>query len=232
MDQATTCRHGDIIHAIRQTAGRGRFNRKWYSPSDRELTFSIVVRDAQLNPQSTTLLGPAAALAIRTMLQDHAIAAEVKWPNDVLSAGSKIAGILAERDLRTETIVVGMGINVNLQEDELSGMSLPYVATSMLARTGQAQDPDAVLQNLLTHLDTTMSAALSGNRAELRQQWERHDALKGCHVRVATPDGIFDGTYAGMTDAGALRLKLPTGQEQILFSGDVAAFQIRNRFNT
>ena len=108
---------GVVVFAESQTKGRGRLGRRWISPSRKGLWFSLLLRP-KLRPQETTQLTVAAATALRRAIEAQTgLKAEIKWPNDILINGKKVAGILTELSAeldRVKHIILGIGVDVNL----------------------------------------------------------------------------------------------------------------------
>jgi BirA family biotin operon repressor/biotin-[acetyl-CoA-carboxylase] ligase len=150
---------GAVAVAEEQTAGRGRLGRPWYAPAGKALLLSINLRpsvDDRRLPELTVVAGLAAADAIA---ETTGIRPDVQFPNDLLIDGRKVAGILAEA--RDGRVVLGVGINANLTQDELpTGLDKP--ATSLLVETGAAVDRAAVLATLLARLEERYDAWLAG----------------------------------------------------------------------
>ena len=131
--------HGDVFTAREQTAGRGRLGHKWYARAGENLTFSVVLSVADLPLEQVMTLPLVVGLAVRRVT-----GGAVKWPNDVLVDGRKIAGILCER--HGDNVICGVGVNVNQTafEPEIAAR-----ATSLKLVRGAPQDLDAVLNALL-----------------------------------------------------------------------------------
>jgi BirA family biotin operon repressor/biotin-[acetyl-CoA-carboxylase] ligase len=141
---------GAVALTDEQTEGRGRLGRTWHSPPGVSLLFSIVleppVKTARL-PELTLVAGQASAAAIATVA---GVTPEVKLPNDILISGHKVAGILAEA--REGRIVLGIGVNVNVAEDDLPS-EVDRPATSLLVETGHEVDRAELLLELLERLE-------------------------------------------------------------------------------
>jgi BirA family biotin operon repressor/biotin-[acetyl-CoA-carboxylase] ligase len=164
-------------------------------------------------------IGQLAALAIRESLNVFGIAAGLKWPNDVLVNGKKIAGILAERDSDTGTVVLGVGLNVNITLADLRGAELDKVATSMLLEKESSFDIGDVRTQVISSLESEIMQAAES--ASLVDRWAEYDCLTGCIVTVSSGDHVICGRYLGVDAQGRLRLKEEEGSELALWSGDV-----------
>src|SRR5208283_4121751 len=127
-------KEGVVVFAESQTRGRGRLGRKWISPAHKGLWFSILLRP-ELRPQETTQLTVASATALRRAIQSETgLKPEIKWPNDILVGGKKVAGILTELSAeldRVHHITLGIGVDVNVTAAELPAEIRP-IATSLM----------------------------------------------------------------------------------------------------
>src|SRR5258706_11021742 len=132
-------KEGVVIFAESQTRGRGRLGRKWISPEHKGLWFSVLLRP-DLRPQEATQLTVASATALRRAIEaETGLKPEIKWPNDILIGGKKVAGILTEMGAevdRVKHIILGIGVDVNLDADELPA-DLLQTATSLKIETGE-----------------------------------------------------------------------------------------------
>jgi len=190
--------HGTLVTAAGQTAGHGRQGRAWVTPAGRALACSLVLRDPpRLLPMIAALAGAEVAEALDAARRPAAI----KWPNDVLLDSRKVAGILAEGRPQEGWIVLGVGINVALELDDLPP-ELRELATSLGAAPA---DVERALALLLA----------------ARQRWlaayRARDALAG--QEIAWSDGR--GTALGVADDGRLRVRDADGEERLLDAGEV-----------
>ena len=192
--------HGTLVTAGEQSAGRGRQGRTWVAPPGRALLMSVVVRDP---PPMLPLI---AAVAVADVCGREA---QIKWPNDVLLDGRKVAGILVEGRPQEGWAVLGIGLNVAVSPDDLPE-DLRDRATG-LGR--EPSDLDAVLADLLNVLDRRL---LEGPATTL-DAWRRRDALAG---REITWNG-GTGTAAGVDDGGRLLVDVPGGERVRLDAGEV-----------
>ncbi len=184
--------HGTLVTASEQTAGRGRYGRVWVTPPGTAIAASIILRTFD------GLLPLRAGLAVADLAGD---AARVKWPNDVLLDGLKVAGILVEARA-PEWAVVGIGVNVVSVPPEVAD-----IATS-LERT----DVEAALTELMAALAVRVAQPAAEVLAALRER----DALLGQRIRWSGGDGVG----AGIDTSGALLVDTPSGTVA-LSSGEV-----------
>jgi BirA family biotin operon repressor/biotin-[acetyl-CoA-carboxylase] ligase len=189
--------HGTLVTTGFQSAGRGRQGRTWTAPPGRALLLSLIVRD--FDP----LLPLRAGLAVADLAGPDAL---VKWPNDVLVEGRKIAGVLVEGRPQEGWAVVGIGVNAAFAPDELP----PELNAGTLGRT--PGELEATLLELLGHLDRRLAEAAAATLATLRTR----DALLDRGVSWAGGSGVG----AGIDENGRLRVRVPGG-EQVLDAGEV-----------
>jgi len=190
--------HGTLITAGVQTAGRGRQGRRWVAPAGSSLLLSLVLRE------SDPLLPLRAGLAVADL---GGAAALVKWPNDVLLDGRKVAGVLVEARPQEGWAVLGIGVNAALNVADLP----PELHGS--AGTLGRHDLEQALAELLDHLDRRLSEPPGQTLAALGER----DALLDREIAWAGGEG----TGAGIDERGSLRVRLSTGGEAVLDAGEV-----------
>jgi BirA family biotin operon repressor/biotin-[acetyl-CoA-carboxylase] ligase len=152
---------GALAVAEEQAAGRGRLGRRWLAPSGTSLLCSLQLRPDVPGERLPELTGVAARTVAETIHALTALEPELKFPNDVLVGGRKVAGVLAEA--REERVVLGVGINVNVPEDELP-REVDRPATSLLVETGAELDRAELLVELLERLERRYDAWVSAAR--------------------------------------------------------------------
>lgn len=210
-----------MLATLQQTAGRGRFERRWESGSGKNLTFSFCVQPHGRDEDRATL-AMAVALGVSDFLVSEGLTACTKWPNDVLVGDRKICGILAElchSGTGRVAMVVGVGLNVNMTAGELALIDRP--ATSMAALKGRRYDVKRLLPALLTHLSGRIDAWFAQGFSGLRADWEERCAYIGQQVLVEDDRNMWQGLLSGFGDAGELILALPDGETRTVWSGDV-----------
>ncbi len=205
--------HGVVVGAGHQTTGRGRRGRVWESPAGAGLYFSLVTRPAVLANASLPLLTLAAGVAVRDgIFAALGLAPHLKWPNDVLVDGRKLAGILAEGlaiGTATQAVVVGVGLNLQTSSYPPEVASR---ATSLEGELGRPVDRGAVLVEVLAALWDRL-ATLERSPGDILQAW-RAASPSATGTRVEW-DGRT-GTTAGIDDTGALLVRTAAGVERVI----------------
>ena len=204
---------GAVAVAEHQTAGRGRLGRAWSDTPTRALLCSVMLRP----PASPDLaqLSLVAGLAVAEAVDAVAgVASTVKWPNDVLLDGRKLAGILLEGD--GGVVVCGIGINVNQLREELP-TGTRTAPTSLATASGHAHDRGAILAELLDRFARRYDEWSAGGLSSMIDALADRDAILGRSVRV----GEVTGVAAGIEPDGALRIRTASGAVHLAVSGEV-----------
>jgi BirA family biotin operon repressor/biotin-[acetyl-CoA-carboxylase] ligase len=198
--------HGTIVTAGEQTAGRGRQGRAWATPAGTALAVSVVLREP---PPLLTLAAGLAVADVAAALDSAGRQPAIKWPNDVLLDGRKLAGILAEGRLQERWAVLGIGVNVAIPQEAFPP-ELRERATSL----GRAPaDVEQTLATLLTALERWLDTPTD----ELLDAYRERDALAGRTVSWEGGSGVADG----IADDGRLRVRTDDGGERLLDAGEV-----------
>jgi BirA family transcriptional regulator, biotin operon repressor / biotin---[acetyl-CoA-carboxylase] ligase len=203
---------GTIATTDHQTAGRGRLGRRWVEPPGSSLLLSVLLRPPDTSrPQELSLV--AAVATAQAVEAAAALPAQIKWPNDVLVAGTKVAGILAE--LRAGAVVLGIGVNVNQEEAQLP-LDTKIAAGSLRTATGREHDRERLLEDLLARLDAAYEGWRAQGLAAVHDELIARDLLRGRDVVV----GGKAGRAAGIDSSGRLRLETES-DTTVVESGEV-----------
>lgn len=205
---------GVVLVAELQVAGRGRLDRTWSAPSRSALTFSALVRPAGVPVARWTWLPLVAGLAVAAAVDQIAnVAARLKWPNDVVVADRKLAGLLVER-IETPSgpaAVVGIGLNVTATRAELPTQR----ATSLALEGASTTDRTVLLKAVLRRLDGLLQEweSTAGEPSQaLREAYTGACVTIGARVRVELPGGVaVVGEGVGVDDSGRLRVQTADG---------------------
>jgi BirA family biotin operon repressor/biotin-[acetyl-CoA-carboxylase] ligase len=212
-----------VIAAEWQTGGRGRRGRVWHAVPGAALTFSLLWRFEQ-GAGFLAGLSLAVGLAVTRVLAELGVPdAGLKWPNDVLWQGRKLAGILIEvqGDMSgPSAAVIGIGLNCRLPAALLDRIDQP--AADIAGACGIAPDRNRLLAALLMELERILIIFARDGFAPLRDEWQRCHVYQDKPVKIALPDGgIVNGTAEGVADNGALLLATQSGQLRF-HSGEVS----------
>ena len=206
MQRAATAESGVVLIAEWQQSGRGRMERPWQAVLGGSITLSLLWRFRQ---GAAALAGLSLAVGValaRVISAFGAAAVQLKWPNDVLWCGRKLAGVLIEMHgdaLGPSTVVVGIGINVRLSE--AARERIDQDATDLETACQRPVDRNALAGALLAELANVLRAFGNGGFAPLRAEWERFNAHQGKRVTITRPGGRAQvGVVQGVADDGAL----------------------------
>lgn len=216
-------KEGVVVFAESQTKGRGRLGRKWISPAGRGLWFSVLLRP-DLRPQEATQLTVAAATALwRAIHAETGLSAEIKWPNDILLRGKKVAGILTEMSAeldRVKHVILGVGVDVNLTAHELPA-DVRKVATSLRVELGKPVQRAELATAILRELDRDYARVCGGLFADLAAEWEERCTTIGQQVVITVGERKIRGRAESLDDDGALLVRTEHGHLERIIGGDV-----------
>lgn len=212
---------GSVVVAETQTAGKGRLGRTWISPRG-NLYLSVILRP-NIPPHKAPLLTLMGAVAVASAIRKQLnIEAAIKWPNDIFISGKKVGGILTEMSAepdRVKHVVLGIGVNVNMDISELPPQ-IRQVSATLSAETGKKIDRSLFLQRLLSELDRWYHVFLM-NEAAVLKEWENLNITTGNRVAVSGLGGALEGTAQGIDAEGRLILKLDDDSLRLVAAGDV-----------
>lgn len=225
-------RHGHAVIAERQTAGRGRRDRRWHSPAGGNLYFSLGWRFRRDDLPFSTLpllaaVGAAEALQ-RFGLKGHGI----KWPNDILVEGKKLAGILVELKSAgtTSSAIIGIGINLSMPaaagEDPARSIDRPWTDLARwMPEPSVANERNRVAMLLLDQLLASLERFETSGFGSFRGAWERYDLLADSPVTLETDDGPVEGRAVGLSGTGELLVAGADGSVAAYHAGEVRVFR-------
>jgi BirA family biotin operon repressor/biotin-[acetyl-CoA-carboxylase] ligase len=217
---------GLCVVAREQTEGRGRQQRRWVSPRDAGLYFSIVLRP-QLELRAWPLITLMAAAAVADALADACgLPVDIKWPNDIYAEGRKLCGILAETVETGAGLACILGIGINLKDTALPS-DLGAATASVEALTGRAPDVEFLLRALTNAIaERYRILHATGGCAQTISAWTaRSSYAEGRRVRVSLETEPLEGWTRGLEPDGALRVETDAGEIRIVRAGDVIALR-------
>jgi BirA family biotin operon repressor/biotin-[acetyl-CoA-carboxylase] ligase len=200
---------GLVVFAEEQTAGRGRAGSKWHSGRADSIQCSIVLTDYKLNPE---LLSLTCAVAVADGLgKIGGTEAKIKWPNDIILNGKKVAGILLESKLNNDVgaYILGMGINCHQKKDSFPPELKP-IATSIDIESHSIADRVSLAKRLLTSVDHWLEVA-EKNSEKVTNQWRKLSIQLNHRVKLIYNGREFAGNCIGIDPEKGLILQLDTG---------------------
>jgi BirA family biotin operon repressor/biotin-[acetyl-CoA-carboxylase] ligase len=214
---------GGVVIAESQKKGRGRLGRHWVSPPFSNLYLSVILRP-QIPPHQASLITLMAAVATARAIERYSgLIPLIKWPNDILLSGRKVAGLLneihSEMD-RIHFVILGIGVNLNMNEKMFS-KGLRDVATSLRREMGQTISRKTFLQSLLEELEKWYTIFLKEGGAPVLKAWRDRARIKGKRVKVTSFGETLSGVAVEVDSDGALILETKDRKRKRIVAGDV-----------
>ncbi len=214
---------GVVVFAESQSRGRGRLGRTWISPAHKGLWFSVVLRP-DLRPEAATQLTVAAANALARSLQlATSLEPQIKWPNDILIDGKKVAGILTELSAELDHIkylVLGIGVDVNLTSSDLPP-ELRKLATSLKLEAGRHFRRADLAAVILRELDADYTRVCQNQFPQVASEWAARCTTLGQTVSINLGGTVLQGQAEALDETGALLLRTTHGHLERIVGGDV-----------
>lgn len=212
-----------VIFAHRQTNGRGRFNRIWVSDNSDNLYFSIALKPCtELNTVLPLAnLTQYMSVVLCQILETYGASAQIKWPNDVLIDGKKIAGILAETSIKSsklEGLVLGVGINLNSTEEEIA--KIDQKATSLNLEIDKKVDKELFLREIISRFFERYDEFLSTGFNMIKNDYTQRCSFLGSQITVKEPGTSLNAIAESILDDGSLRVKT-NDTTKTLKTGDI-----------
>ena len=216
---------GTVVIADSQTAGRGRLGRKWASPGGRNLYLSVLFRpDAPARAAAVfTFLG---SLALESVFSDYGVGVSIKWPNDILAGGKKMAGVLAEMGCsrgKVDYLIMGVGVNLNLSDGfvrrEMKDVSDRVASLSTLL--GGDVDREEFAARLIDALDGFYRVFSESGPGAVTALWSEKWGFVGREISIDAGGEILRGTVERVDENGFLCLRVAGGGLEKVVAGDV-----------
>lgn len=212
---------GTIVIAEKQTGGKGRLERSFFSPKEKGIWFSIILRPP-CTPKDAPKFTLMAAVAVVQAFERFNLHAKIKWPNDILYDGRKLVGILTEMSAEighVNYIVVGIGINVNISREEFPA-DIREIAASLSEIAGENLNRAKIFRAVLEEFDKLY---ISCNFDEIFKIWKKFNITLGEKVTVLSAESgeIFTGKAIDINSEGALIVE-SGGEIKTIYAGDVS----------
>ena len=217
--------NGTIVIAEKQTSGRGRLDRKWTSPKG-GIWFSLIIHP-KFDVSSSTLIPILSAVALsKSIKKILGVETEVKWPNDIILNGKKVAGILVDASVQANNIdylILGIGINFDIDTKKLEkrlSKTPNFYGVDSLRGNNNKTPPKILLKEFLFQFEKNLSSLDKGEKAKIVKEWTKKAAGIGRKITINTSSGKISGISQGIDTDGALKIKTRKKIERVLV-GDV-----------
>ncbi len=214
-----------VCVAEEQTQGRGRFNRSWHSPFGQNIYFSMLY---PFKKDLHKLEGLSFIVSVCLVKTLEAVAEfqkpfKIKWPNDIVCEGKKLAGILIEVGTKMQgycEVIIGIGINVNMNIAEEKEITQAW--TSLQQLTNQYFDRNQIIANLMDALIVAFEKFAQEGLSLFLREWQQYDALFGKAITLQCHNETVTGVAQGINEQGHLKIQLPDGEIKAFSSGDTS----------
>lgn len=208
------------VTAEEQTAGRGRYQRKWVSPKGVNI-YATFYFTLPLNTPDLVSLSQLMAYSLATLLVQEGFKPKIKWPNDIQLSGKKVSGILTETEFSRDFVQIYLGIGINVNLDEVSAGQIDQPATSLLIETGKKWDKSGFLHKLQKQFEKDLGKFKLEGFAPFFKEFDHLLAFKGETVRCYDGKKEWVGICHSLTQDGQLNLLLPDKTLHTVLSGEI-----------
>jgi len=224
MSQATESAAGyQVCMANHQTGGRGRNGRQWLSPANSNIYMSV---GCQISGQDLSLLSGlslACGVSIARVIDELGVQLELKWPNDILVSGKKLAGILIETRIKSNNVivVVGLGLNVNMPDCEAQNIDQPWTdLKSSMLHTNNEWDINLLVSKLIVAIASACDSYQQTGMESFLEDWSKYDILQGNEVWVCIEKREVLAKVIGINDDCSLKVEM-NGCVKNIYAADV-----------
>ncbi len=213
-----------VVHALRQTEGRGRFNRSWVDLGDENLFFSIVLKPSPYSISVLPNITQYACLILCKILENYGTNPKIKWPNDIMIDGErKISGILSETVMQggeIKALIVGIGVNLNANRKDVENIP-DRVATSLNLEIGNVVNMESFLDEFLTEFFAGYESFLEKGFESIRNEYLKRNCFLEKDLNVQVLNDVVSGYAKDLTPNGELVLQSENGEDVVLTIGDI-----------
>lgn len=217
--------NGTVVLAEEQARGKGRLGRQWISPKGKGIFMSLMLKP-KIAPSEAAKITLLTACAVSKAIEETCgISVQIKWPNDIVVKGKKLCGILTEMGAEMDEInylIVGIGINVNLEQQELPEELWP-IATSLQIEKGEKLDRKRLAASVLNYFEDYYKLFTeTGSIAAFIKEYKAKCVVMGKEVKILSSTMEMQGTVTDISEEGQLILELPDGSIREIISGEVS----------
>jgi len=214
---------GTIILAEEQKQGRGKWNRHWISPGGEGIWMSMILKP-RLSSSELALMTLMTAVAIVKALRNYlGLKAKIKWPNDILVRGKKIAGILTEmkeEKYKVKFVIIGIGLNTHLDLNKLP-RGLKGCVTSVKQEFSHRFSREKLMGEIIKEISHYYSLFKKGGFSIIREEWKSYSSILGRQIETKHLGKKVFGQAIGLSETGSLLLRRDTGVIEEVFGSDI-----------
>ncbi|MEJ8544831.1 biotin--[acetyl-CoA-carboxylase] ligase [Brevibacillus borstelensis] len=214
---------GTLVIAEQQTGGKGRLGRPWHSPKGTGIWMSLIIRPEIPLPKTPQMTLLAAVALAKTMWEETGVEIKIKWPNDIFIGDKKVSGVLTELNAESDRVnylVIGMGINANLEQKDIPP-ELSSIATSLRIEAGKPIKRVAFIRRFCENFEREYDHYLQEGFERVKAEWEQHSYTIGKWITVSTIQQTLEGRAIGLDEEGVLILEDASGKRHKVYSADV-----------
>lgn len=211
-----------IVYANKQTAGRGRFDRKWEASEGENLYASIVLKPSKDFKEVYSNLTQYLCMVLAEVFEEYNICPKIKWPNDIRINGKKISGILAESVMiknKLVGIVLGFGVNLNCSEEFIKNINQP--ATSLNLETGMEIDRKFFLNKVINKFCLGYNKFIEEGFISIRKEYIERAEFLNKTITIKVFNNEYTGVAKNVTSNGAIKIVDENNKEQVFLIGDI-----------
>jgi len=212
-----------VCVANHQTEGRGRNGRQWQSPADSNIYMSVGYKMSGVNASVLSCLSLACGVSIANVVNELGIKPQLKWPNDILVSGKKLAGILIETRIKGDDIfvVIGLGLNVDMPDRVSQEIDQPWTDLhSSMAGESIRVDNNQLVSQLIRAIVSACNVYQQDGMRPFLEDWSKYDALKGQDVWLCVNDQVDHARVVGINEDCSLQVEM-SGYEKSIYAADV-----------
>lgn len=212
---------GALVVANSQTSGRGRHDRVWCSPVNKNLYFNLLLPLEGLQRHQYTQVMQVAAITIAHILQEIKVNASVKWPNDILWEKHKISGMISELLIRSPDAYLSLGIGINVNSEASDFKDLNRLVSSLRLILNRPLNREALLQQIVDRIALSLKCFKKEGVTPWIADWKKMDHFIGSEARIVEGDTVIHGTIMDINDNGSLLFQTQNGELMTRYSGDL-----------
>jgi len=216
-----------VIVAEKQFSGRGRLNRKWVSNIEDNVYMSIILKPCTVFDKEIPFknITQYASVVLCNILENYGIEPEIKWPNDVMVNGKKIAGILSELSSHGEQIkgfVLGIGVNINLTAEQIASIDQPATALNILL--GRPVDKNSFIELFEEEFFKRYDAFLERGFMFIKAEYVKRSSFLGRDIQINSINSTNRGIAKNINDDGSLQMIKDNLEENTVTAGDLICY--------